>query len=269
MLLSNEIGMDVSQVRVNVDKMVDSYNTLLKLEASLKSFNERFDSYYQSNNSVRLSKNNNYIVNSIHSQYLNLKSYKLYTEEYIKKYTTVTENAVTQVEGLQTNDQKTYTFNYHRDNLIQLSKYYGRHLAFMEMNADKTGEKFNGTLVYGRTGVEVNGIEQGEIYITVSGADEQPITDVRDIVKNTAIITTPLEDVVLVGTESKVVTLETSLDATVTATSKAPTIATASYTNGKLTITGVAAGNTIIELVTSATGEATSYRTIAVTVEGE
>ena len=62
MLLSNEIGMDVSQVRVNVDKMVDSYNTLLKLEASLKSFNERFASYYQSNNSVRLSKNNNYIV---------------------------------------------------------------------------------------------------------------------------------------------------------------------------------------------------------------
>ena len=96
MLLSNEIGMDVSQVRVNVDKMVDSYNTLLKLEASLKSFNERFGSYYQSNNSVRLSKNNNYIVNSIHSQYLNSKSYKLYTEKYIKKYTTVTENAVTQ-----------------------------------------------------------------------------------------------------------------------------------------------------------------------------
>lgn len=181
--------------------------------------------------------------------------------------TVLTDNAVTQVEGLQTNDQKTYTFNYHRDNLIQLSKFYGRHLSFMEMNADKTGEKFNGTMVYGRTGVEVNGIEQGEMYITVSDADEQPITDIRDLVKNTAIITTPLEDITLVGTESKVMTIETSLGATVTATTDANTIATATYNNGTLTITGVAAGNTLIRLATSATGEATSYRTIAVTVE--
>ena len=180
--------------------------------------------------------------------------------------TVLTDNAVTQVEGLQTNDQKTYTFNYHRDNLIQLSKYYGRHLSFLEMNADKTGEKFNGTMVYGRTGVEVNGIEQGEIYITVSDADEQPVTDVRDIIKPTAVITSPLEDVSIIGTGSKVISIETSAGATVAATSKSTSIATASYATGKLTITGVAAGNTMIDLVVTKTGEATSYRTIAVEV---
>lgn len=181
--------------------------------------------------------------------------------------TVLTDNAVTQVEGLQTNDQKTYTFNYHRDNIIQLNKFKGKNLEFLERNADDTGEKFTGTMVYGRSGVEVNGIEQGEIYITVTSADDEPVADVRDIVKQTAVITSPLNDITLTGTEANVQSIETSANATVTATSDAPTVATANYASGKLTITGVAAGNTTIKLVTSATNEATSYRTINVTVE--
>lgn len=181
--------------------------------------------------------------------------------------TVLTDNAVTQVEGLQTNDQKTYTFNYHRDNIIQLNKFKGKNLEFLERNADDTGEKFTGTMVYGRSGIEVNGIEQGEIYITVTSADDTPVNDVRDLVKQTAVITSPLNDITLTGTEANVQTIETSAGATVTATSDSSTIATASYENGKLTITGVAAGNTTVNLVTSKTGEATSYRTINVTVE--
>ena len=80
-------------------------------------------------------------------------------------------------------------------------------------------------------------------------------------------ISVPLPDVVVAPTGTIDVMIETSVGATVTATSKAPSIATATYTDGKLTITGVAAGNTLIQLETSATNEATSYRTIAVTVE--
>ena len=181
--------------------------------------------------------------------------------------TVLTDNAVTQVEGLQTNDQKTYTFNYHRDNIIQLNKFTGKNLSFLERNADDTGERFTGTMVYGRSGIEVNGIEQGEIYITVTSADDVPINDVRDLVKQTAVITSPLNDITLTGTEANIQTIETSAGATVTATSDSSTIATAAYADGKLTITGVAAGNTTVKLVTSKTGEATSYRTINVTVE--
>lgn len=183
--------------------------------------------------------------------------------------TVLTDNAVTQVEGLQTNDQKTYTFNYHRDNIIQLNKFKGKNLEFLERNADDTGEKFTGTMVYGRSGVEVNGIEQGEIYITVTSAEDEPVADVRDIVKPTAVITSPLNDITLTGTEVNIQSIETSPNATVTATSDGPTIATVSYAadSGKLTITGVTAGFTTIKLVTSATDEATSYRTINVTVE--
>jgi hypothetical protein len=181
--------------------------------------------------------------------------------------TVLTDNAVTQVEGLQTQDQKEYTFNYHRDNIIQLKKYAGKSLNFMERNADNTGEKYTGTFAFGRSELAVNGIQQGTIYVTVNSADEFPLEDTRDLVKPTAIITSPLEDVYITGTGSIVIPIETSPDATVTATSASTSIATASYADGKLTITGVASGNTFINLVTACTGEATSYRTIAVTVE--
>ena len=184
--------------------------------------------------------------------------------------TVLTDNAITRVEGLQDNEQKTYTFNYHRDNIIQLKKYAGKLLNFMERNADDTGEKFSGTLAFGRSGIEVNGIEQGEIYITVNASEEFPIEDVRSVVKPTAIITSPLNDVTIGHSSTDntiVIPVETSVGATTTAASDASGTATASLTNGLLTITGVAAGNTMIKLETSKTGEATSYRTIAVTVE--
>lgn len=181
--------------------------------------------------------------------------------------TVLTDNVVTQVEGLQTVDQKTYTFNYHRDNIKQLKKYAGKKLNFLERNADNTGEKFSGTLAFGRSDVAVNGIEQGTIYITVNKADTYPIDDVRDIIKPTAVVTNLLEDIYITGTGSVEEVIETTDGATVTATSGSTSIATVAYSSGKITVTGVAAGNTFVNLAISKTGEATSYRTIAVTVE--
>jgi len=181
--------------------------------------------------------------------------------------TVLTDNVITQVEGLQTVDQKTYTFNYHRDNIKTLKRYAGKKLNFLERNADNTGEKFSGTLAFGRNDVAVNGIEQGTIYVTVNKADTYPVEDVRDIIKPTAVITNLLEDINITGTGSVTEVVETTDGATVTATSGSTSIATVSYANGKITVTGVAAGNTFVNLTISKTGEATSYRTIAVNVE--
>lgn len=184
--------------------------------------------------------------------------------------TVLTDGSETETEGLQTNAQKSYTFNYHRDNIIQLKKFTGKLLTFMERNADNTGERFTGTMKFSRDAVSTNGILKGKIYITVYSADDEPIVDVRDLMKKTAIITTPIEDVNLVGTGTKSIVFETSENATIVATSGSTSICTAVFGTGadskKLTITGVAAGNTLITLATSATGEATSYRTIAVNV---
>ena len=180
--------------------------------------------------------------------------------------TVLTDGSETEVEGLQTNDQKTYTFNNHRDNIKQLKKYVGKSLSFLERNPDNTGEKYTGTMKFGRSALSVDGIVQGQMFITVNSAEELPIDDVRDIIKKTAVITTPLPDVTITGTNSIEIAIETSEKATVTATSASTSIATVNYSNGKLTITGVAAGYTMINLVTSADGEAPSYRSIAVEV---
>lgn len=183
--------------------------------------------------------------------------------------TVLSDGGYTYAEGLQGTDTKQYTFNYHRDNVRALKKVKGKELTFLERNPDNTGERYKGTLTYSRNSLAVNGIVQGTIYITVSSADEDAIDDVRDLVKPTAIITTPLNDVVVDKEGTYEVQLETSPSATVTATSSSATIATATIAANKLTITGVAKGFAMVELVVSATGEATSYRTIAVEVTGE
>lgn len=183
--------------------------------------------------------------------------------------TVLSDGGYTYAEGLQGSDTKQYTFNYHRDNVRALKKVKGKELTFLERNPDNTGERYKGTLTYSRNSLAVNGIVQGTIYITVSSADEDAIDDVRDLMKPTAIITTPLNDVVVDKEGTYEVQLETSPNATVTATSSSASIATASIASNKLTITGVAKGFAMVELTVSATGEATSYRTIAVEVVGE
>lgn len=173
----------------------------------------------------------------------------------------------TYVEGLQSSEQKTYAFNYHRDNIEILKQYANKPLSFLERNTDNTGEKFKGTLKFGRNSASVDSLLQGQIFITVNEADEFPVKDVRDIIKPTAIITSALPDVNVAIAGTSLIAIETSPEATVTATSGSTSIATASLSEGVLTVTGVAKGNTFITLETSATGEATSVRTIAVTVE--
>lgn len=185
--------------------------------------------------------------------------------------TVLTDSSVTQVEGLQTNDQKEYTYNYHRDNIRALKKYAGSVHTFLERNGmDYTGERFTGTLSMGRDAVSVNGILQGKFYITVNSADEYPVDDIRDLIEKTAIITTPLPSIEIVGTGNKVLDLETSEGATITATSEATGVATVAMGSGananKLTVTGVAAGHTLVKLVCAKSGEASSERTLMVSV---
>ena len=181
--------------------------------------------------------------------------------------TVLSDGKHTYVQGLQSSEQKTYAFNYHRDNINVLRQYANKPLTFLERNTDNTGEKFRGTLTFGRNSASVDALLQGQLFITVNDADEFPINDVRDLIKPTAIITSALPEVNVDVAGTSLVTIETSPSATVTATSTAPTIATASLDDGVLTVTGVAKGECFITLVTSATGEASSTRTIAVTVE--
>lgn len=183
--------------------------------------------------------------------------------------TVLTDAKHTYVQGLQSSEQKTYSFNYHRDNIRVLKEYANKPLTFLERNADDTGERFTGTLAFGRNTASVDSLAQGQLFITVTDADEYPIDDVRDLIKPTAIITSALEDVELTGTASKVMKIELSPNATVAVATSSNSIATATYSSsaGTLTITGVASGNCFVNLTVTCTGEATSKRSIAVTVK--
>lgn len=186
--------------------------------------------------------------------------------------TVLTDHSIKEVEGLQTNDQKTYTFNYHRDNINRIKSFVGKELKLLEVNPDFTGERYSGTMKIARNSVEVNGIVQGSLYVTVNDADELPLEDVRDIVADTAVLTTPLNDVVL-GTTTGTATVKLTAnpaDATFTVSSSATSICTAALGTGDnanlLTVTGVAAGYAKVTIVTSKSGEASSTRTFLVEV---
>ena len=74
--------------------------------------------------------------------------------------------------------------------------------------------------------------------------------------------------ITLQGTGKEEINVTTNpATATVTATSETIGVATATYTDGKVTITGVEEGSAIVRLEVSANGYATWTRTIHVVVE--
>lgn len=185
--------------------------------------------------------------------------------------TVLTEHSVTEVEGLQTNDQKTYTFNYHRDNINRIKKFIGRTLKLLEVNSDFTGELYTGSIKLARNSVEVNGIVQGSMYVTVSSSEDLPVDDVRGMIAKTATLTTPLNPIQVAGTNSVTIELETvPASATVTAVADGDAI-TATVDGKTLTVKGVTAGEYAkVTITTSAEGEASSERSFLVeTIEVE
>lgn len=178
----------------------------------------------------------------------------------------LTTSYIGQVEGKQTLEQKEYTINWHRDNIRHLNKYAGKPCSFMEIDGTEwTGRKFNGTMTFDKDAFSDNAIMQGKMWITVT-EDLGFVDDARDLYANTAIILTPLPQVNIVGTGTHKISLSTSPGATVTAVSETTGVATATVADNELTITGVKEGNAIVKLTCSATGEASSERTILVQV---
>lgn len=181
---------------------------------------------------------------------------------------TVSRNG--QVEGKQSIDQKEYTYNWNRDNNRRLEKYVGKQVEFLERDGmEFTGNRFLGTITFDKDAFADNELMNGKLYVTVN-EDLGYIDDIRDIIAPTAIITSPLSTINLVGTNSITIALKTSANASITAQSEATSVATASMGTGdnakKLTVTGVSAGHTIIKLTASASNEASSERTFMVNV---
>ena len=175
----------------------------------------------------------------------------------------------TSVEGRQDNPQKTLPFFTHRDNINILESIAGETHDFLRLLPDFTGFKYSGTVSYMANNTDIDGLEQGQLTITPTSSDEY-IENCYDLVEDTVVFTSSIDEVVKIsGTGTKEIMLSTNpADATITASSETPATATASMSEKKLTITGVANGSTIVTVNATKAGYASFKRTILVIVSG-
>jgi hypothetical protein len=182
--------------------------------------------------------------------------------------TAIGNRQATSVEGRTENPQKTMPFYLHRDNIKILEDIKGETHEFLRLLPDFTGFKFSGSINYMANNTDVGGLEQGQMTITPTTSDEY-VENCYDLVEDTVIITNSIDEVVeLEGTANKVINIMTNpADATVTAKSDAEGVATASFAEGKVTITGVKAGSAIVTISTSKEGYASFDRSVLVIVK--
>ena len=181
----------------------------------------------------------------------------------------------TSVEGRTENPQKTIPFYTHRDNINVLESIAGENHDFLRLLPDFTGFKYSGTVSYMANNTDVGSLEQGQLTITPSTKDEY-VENCYDLVEDTVVFTSAIDEIVTVTKSgegnTKVITLSTNpADATITAASETTATATATLGEGadanKLTITGVAAGSTIVTVTAAKTGYASFNRSILVIVK--
>lgn len=172
--------------------------------------------------------------------------------ETIEK-TVTTSRIKNYVFGRKDNPQKEFTFMAHRDNFMILNADYNKKLDFLQINPDGTGWKFQGHVSYYEDEITLGAMITGKGVITVSHSEEKAIIDVTDLIQETVTFTSAIDDIVhITGTGTHEIVVETDpADATVTVTSETPTAATATYADGKVTITGVTGGagtSSIVEI---------------------
>ena len=174
----------------------------------------------------------------------------------------------TSVEGRTENPQKQMPFFAHRDNINILEAIKGENHEFLRLLPDFTGFKYSGTINYMLNNTDVGSLEQGQITITPTSKDEY-VENCYSLVEDTVVFTNSIDEVVtLTGTASKAITLSPNpADATLAATSSTTGVATAAVANKVLTITGVAAGTSIVKITATKTNYATFTRTILVIVK--
>lgn len=183
---------------------------------------------------------------------------------------TVTTDVVkTYIQGRQDTPQKEFTFYAHRDNFNILKDAYNKEKEFLQINPDGTGWKFNGFVSFYQDEVSVGNNIEGKYVVTITDREDLPLNDVRDIIEDTAIISSIVPDTIEIeGTgkeEFNVVTMPA--DATITAASNAETVATVTVADKKVTVTGVVKGYAIVTLTTASVGYATQNKTILVEVK--
>ena len=183
--------------------------------------------------------------------------------------TVTTEGKKSYIMGRQDSPQKELTFYAHRDNFLRLNAAKGETKEFLQVNPDGTGFLFRGQLSYYQDEVSVGNNIEGKAVITVTSSTEEPVNNVLDLIKPTALFVTEIPDTKIIegtGTYELSITSDPD-DATITVSSDTTGVATATFAQGKLTITGVATGSSIVTINVAKSGYASNFATILVIVK--
>jgi hypothetical protein len=167
-------------------------------------------------------------------------------------------NEITKLAGMTTYNASEANVYLHRDCIKLLNKVNGKTIPVLFMAGDFSGQKCDCVVTYTKNALEQENAWEGVVKFTPVTAPED-VFNAYPLVKPTAHIVSNVEDTVWLDKtdKSKVIAIETKYDGTsITATAEDSTIATATYAEGKLTITGVKVGSTLITLKTEKEGHA-------------
>lgn len=187
-------------------------------------------------------------------------------------FSSTTNMTVTNVKGKNTTENVTVNIPYNLDNIELMDEIVGTKCKFAYIDLeDFSGQEFVATPSYHMAEVGTTSIKTIVLDLTVEDAKAKITQDLYDLFQDTISFESTIPgNIVLEGTgkaEFNIATTPTS--ANITAESSATGVATASFTSGKLTITGVKAGSTIVTIkaVDSTNAYASNSRRIKVIVE--
>ena len=183
--------------------------------------------------------------------------------------TVTTSRTNTSIPGRSNPGQKSCTFMSHRDNWETLKEDYNKTLDFLQINPDGMGFKFSGKVTGYQDEISVGSNLTAKAVITVTSAEELPVSNVSDIIMDTVTFVSSIEGVVKleVSKEYKANVETDPAEATVECTSDTEAVATATYADGAVTIKAVKAGSAIVKITASKDGCASGKTYVLVIVE--
>ena len=185
------------------------------------------------------------------------------------EYSTTTNMSITSIPGKNTTESVEINIPYNLDNITLCDKINGIKAKYAYIDLDDfSGQEFVAEARYHMGEVGTENVKTIVITLTVSSAETTITKDLYDLYMDTVIFDDTIPNVVRIaksGTSDVAIT--TTPTTTPSVSSSATGVATATYTSGKVTISGVAEGSCIVTVVASADDYATNQREIKVIVE--
>lgn len=186
------------------------------------------------------------------------------------EFSSTTNWTITNVRGKNTTENIEINIPYNVDNIALCEKVKGKTLKYAYIDLDDfTGQEFVAEASYHMAEVGTDSIKMIVLSLTVKSATDGITEDLYDLFMDTVSFDDTIPSVVRIdGTETKTIKFGVAPSgATVTANSESADVATATYATGTLTIKGVKAGSTFVNIDATNTNYASNSRRIKVIVE--